>query len=115
VVTANLGEADYKNLDALIHDPRGAGKDVLTRSEGGDRWTDEKVGAFADAVGELGLEDRFLRVTVDDTEESVKRAIDMMSTLGQDQILLIQLGGSPPAVFEVLFSHTNMMGPTPPT
>ncbi|WP_437895102.1 hypothetical protein [Sorangium sp. So ce124] len=110
VVTANLDEPDYNKLDALIHDPRGAGRDVLTNSEGGDRWTDEKVGAFADAVGELGLADRFRRITVDDTEESVKRAIDAMSTMGEDQILLIQLGGSPPAVFEVLFSHTNMMG-----
>ncbi|WP_437956333.1 protein kinase [Sorangium sp. So ce119] len=110
VVTANLDEPHYQDLDALIHDPLGEGRRVLTDSKGGDRWDDGKVGAFAGVVKELGLEERFRRITVDDTEESVKGAIEAMSGMGKDQILLLQLGGSPPAVFEVLFSHTNMMG-----
>ncbi|HTN84021.1 MAG TPA: hypothetical protein VL242_10055, partial [Sorangium sp.] len=110
VVTANLDEPHYQDLDALIQDPRGAGRGVLRNSAGGDRWNDGEVDAFADAVGELGLKERFRRVTVENNEESVKQAIDAMSGMGKDQILLIQLGGSPPAVFEALFSHTNMMG-----
>ncbi|WP_437764412.1 hypothetical protein WMF27_35515 [Sorangium sp. So ce281] len=110
VVTASLTEDHYRDLDALIHGPRDAGQRVLQNTTGGRGWNNPALDAFDSTVEELGLKERLLRVTVDDTEESVAKAMQAISELRQDQILLVQLGGFPPAVFEVFFSHTNMMG-----
>ncbi|HTN87734.1 MAG TPA: hypothetical protein VL242_28835, partial [Sorangium sp.] len=111
VVTASLTKDHYRDLDALIRDPHGAGQAVLKNTTGGKGWDDPtNVDAFANAVNELGLQTRLDRITVDNTEESVAKAIDAISGMDQDEILVVQLGGFPPAVFEVFFSYTNMMG-----